>query len=62
MPLTRQQAQQHADVSHHFEQELTRLQNEQVLTLSLDQKQSVQSHHADLMQRLRAGRPTCNIQ
>lgn len=37
MPLTRQQAQQHAGVVHHFEQDLTRLQNEQELALSLDQ-------------------------
>ncbi len=50
MPLTRQQAQQHADVIHHFEQELSRLQKEQVLTLSPEQKQSVQSHHAALLQ------------
>lgn len=50
MPLTRQQAQQHADVIHHFGQELTRLQQEQVLTLSPEQQQSVQTHHAALLQ------------
>ena len=49
MPLTRQQAQQHADVIHSFEQELNRLQQEQVLELSPEQQQSVQSHHAALL-------------
>lgn len=49
MPLTRQQAQQHADVIHSFEQELNRLQRELVLTLSAEQQQTVQSHHAPLL-------------
>jgi len=49
MPLTKQQAQQHADVIHHFEQELDRLQREKVLTLSAEQQQGVQSHHAELL-------------
>ncbi len=50
MPSNRLQAQQHADVIHHFGQELTRLQQERVLNLSPEQLQSVQNHHAALLQ------------
>ncbi|MEO6173401.1 MAG: hypothetical protein ABIP02_09825, partial [Arenimonas sp.] len=50
MPSNRLEAQQHADVIHHFERELARLQSEQVLTLSPEQRQSVQNHHATLLQ------------
>jgi Predicted membrane protein (DUF2157) len=49
MPLTRQEAQQHADVIHHFQQELARLRQEQVLTLSPDQQQGLQAHHGALL-------------
>lgn len=49
MASTRQQAQQHADVIQHFEQELTRLQKEQVLTLTSEQQRNVRSHHAALL-------------
>lgn len=50
MPLTRQEAQQHADVIHHFEQELGRLQKEQVLTLNDEQQLKVKNHHTALLQ------------
>jgi uncharacterized membrane protein len=49
VPLTRAQAQQHADGIHHFERELARLQQEQVLSLSSEQLNNVRQHHANLL-------------
>lgn len=50
MPITRQQAQQHVDVIQHFEQELARLQQENILMLSPEQQGKVKHHHAALLQ------------
>lgn len=50
MPSNRLEAQQHADVIHHFERELERLQKEKVLVLTDEQQLMVKNHHVALLQ------------